>query len=78
VKHRAAIVMGVLLTRVHPLKCVALRTVHYASVIQTIMQTVQLFRKGYTEDMTAVQQSTHVYRTHHQPSVVSGRSRSME
>jgi hypothetical protein len=42
------------------LKCVALRTVQHALVIQTIKQTVQLFRKKYTEDVTAVQQLTRV------------------
>jgi hypothetical protein len=31
-----------------------------ASVIQTVKETVQLFRKKYTKDMTAVQQLTRV------------------
>jgi hypothetical protein len=60
VKHRAATLIGVLSTLTHPLKCVALRIVHRASVIQTIKQTGQLFRKKYTEDVTVVQQSTRV------------------
>jgi hypothetical protein len=59
-KHRATTVMGVLLTPAHPLKCVASRTVYHASVIQTVKQTVQLFRKMYTEDVTVVQQLAHV------------------
>jgi hypothetical protein len=47
--------MGVLSTPVQPLECVALRIVHRASVIQTVKQTIQLFRKWYPEDVTAVQ-----------------------
>jgi hypothetical protein len=60
VKHHTATVMGVLSTPAQPLKCVALRTMHRASVIQTVKQTIQLFRKRYTEDVTVVQQSTRV------------------
>jgi hypothetical protein len=60
VKRHVAIVMGVLFTPTLPLKCAALRTVHHVSVIQTVKQTVQLFRKRYTEDVTVVQQSTRV------------------
>jgi hypothetical protein len=52
--------MGILLTPVNPLKSIALRTVHHVPVIQTVKQMVQLFRKRYTEDVTVVQQSTHV------------------
>jgi hypothetical protein len=59
-KHHVATVMDVLLTPVHPLKCVALRIVHRAPVIQTVKQTVALFRKRYTEDVTVMQQLTHV------------------
>jgi hypothetical protein len=54
-KRRAATVMDILLTPTHPLECVTLRTVHHASVIQMIKQIIQLFRKRYIEDMTAVQ-----------------------
>jgi hypothetical protein len=86
VKRRATTVMSVLSTPVHPLKCVTSRIVHRASVIQTVKQTIPLFRKRYTEDVTTVQQSTHVtcyrlinvYRTHHQPSAASGGSQSTE
>jgi hypothetical protein len=60
VKHRAATVINVLLTSTHPLNCVASRIVHHAPVIQTVKQTVQLFRKRYTEDVTVVHQSTRV------------------
>jgi hypothetical protein len=59
-KHRAATVMGVLLTPLHPLECVASRTVHHVPVIQAVKQIVQLFRKRYTEDVTALQHSTRV------------------
>jgi hypothetical protein len=55
VKHHAATVKGVHLTPVHPLKCIALKTMHHVPVIQTVKQTVPLFRKRYTEDMTVVQ-----------------------
>jgi hypothetical protein len=55
-----ATVTGILLVHAHPLECVALRTMHRAPVIQTAKQTVQLFSKRYTEDVTAVQQLTHV------------------
>jgi hypothetical protein len=58
-----AIVTGVLLVHMHPLKCVALRTVHHALVIQTVKQTVQLFSKRYTEDVTTMQQLTRVVGT---------------
>jgi hypothetical protein len=60
VKRRAVTVMGVLSTPVHPLNCIASRTMHRVPVIQTVKQTVQLFRKRYTEDITVVQQSTRV------------------
>jgi hypothetical protein len=40
--------MGILLALAHSLKCVISRTVHHASVIQTVKQTVQLFRERYT------------------------------
>jgi hypothetical protein len=60
VKRRATTVMSVLSTPVHPLKCVTSRIVHRASVIQTVKQTIPFFRKRYTEDVTTVQQSTHV------------------
>jgi hypothetical protein len=32
-----------------------LKTMHHVPVIQTVKQTVPLFRKRYTEDMTVVQ-----------------------
>jgi PHP family Zn ribbon phosphoesterase len=51
---------GVLSTPAHPLKCVILRIVHRALVIQAVKQIVQLFRKRYTEDVTVVQHSTHI------------------
>jgi hypothetical protein len=54
-KCRAITVMDVLLTPTHPLKCVVSRIMHHASVTQMVKQTVQLFRKRYTEDVTAVQ-----------------------
>jgi riboflavin synthase len=56
-KCRAAIVIGVILIQAHPRKHVISRTVHRASIIQMVKQTVQLFRKRYIEDMTVVQQS---------------------
>jgi hypothetical protein len=52
--------MGVILIQVHPLKHVILRTVHRALVIQTGKQTVQLFRERYIENVTVVQQLTHI------------------
>jgi hypothetical protein len=60
VKHRAGIVMGVLLTPMHPLKYVPSRTVYDALVTWTVKQIVQLFIKRYTEDVTAMQQSIRV------------------
>jgi hypothetical protein len=55
-----ATVTGILLVHAYPPECVALRIMHRAPVIQTANQTVQLFSKRYTEDVTAVQQLTHV------------------
>jgi PHP family Zn ribbon phosphoesterase len=54
----AATITDVVLIQAHPLKHVISRTVHRASVIQTVKQIVQLFRKRYTEDVMVVQQST--------------------
>jgi hypothetical protein len=34
--------------------------VHHAPVIQAVKQTDQLFRESYIEDVTVVQQTTHV------------------
>jgi hypothetical protein len=52
--------MNILLVHAHPLECVALRTVHCAPVIQTVKQTVQVFRERYTEDVMAMQELTRV------------------
>jgi hypothetical protein len=57
VKRCTAIVIGVLSTPAHPLKCIASITVHHASIIQTVKQTDQL-KKRYTEDVPTVHQST--------------------
>jgi hypothetical protein len=57
--HRAT-VSCVISIQAHLLKHVILRIVHRASVIQMVKQTVQLFRKMYTEDATVVQQLTRV------------------
>jgi hypothetical protein len=59
-KHHAATVMGIISVHVPPLKCAILRIVQCAPVVQAVKQTIQLFRKRYTEDMTAMQQMTHV------------------
>jgi hypothetical protein len=48
-KHRGAIVMGVVSIDAHPLECVVSRIAHRMPVIQTIKQNVQLFRERYTE-----------------------------
>jgi hypothetical protein len=53
-------VTGILLVHVHSLECVASRTMHRTSIIQTVKQMVQLFNKRYIEDVTVVQQLTHV------------------
>jgi hypothetical protein len=52
--------MGVILVHAHPLKGVILIIVHHAPVIQAVKQTDQLFRESYIEDVTVVQQTTHV------------------
>jgi hypothetical protein len=52
--------MGILLILAHLLEYAILRTMHHALVIQTVKQTVQLFRERYIEDVTIVQQTTHV------------------
>jgi hypothetical protein len=49
VKHRYATVMGVVLIPARSFTSVALRNVHRALVIQTVKQTIQLFREMYTE-----------------------------
>jgi hypothetical protein len=43
------------LTPAHPLKFVALITMHPVSVTQTVNQTVHFLKKMYTENMTVVQ-----------------------
>jgi hypothetical protein len=59
-KRHAATVTDVVSIQTHSLNHVVSRTIHRASVIQTVKQTVQLFRKGYTENVTVVQQLTRV------------------
>jgi hypothetical protein len=59
-KRHTTTVMSVFLTPVHPLKGVFSRIVHHLVIIQMVKQTVQLFRKRYTKDVTTVQQSTRV------------------
>jgi hypothetical protein len=46
VKCCTAIVIGVLSTPAHPLKCIASITMHHASIIQTVKQTDHLKKKG--------------------------------
>jgi hypothetical protein len=76
-KHHNATVMGVVSIPVHPLMHVALKTMHHAQVIQTVKQTVQLFREKYTETRWPRNNGhmyyrlINVYRTHHQPSTAS-------
>jgi hypothetical protein len=48
-KRRAATVMGVILAPTRLLERAILRAVHHAPVIQTVKQTVKLFKKRYTE-----------------------------
>jgi hypothetical protein len=50
----------IVLVHAHPLECITSRTVHHASVIQMVKQTIQLFCKIYTEDVMVVQQLTRV------------------
>jgi hypothetical protein len=59
VKRRVATIMGIVLVPTRPLKCVVSRTMHRAPVIQTVKQTIQLFRERY-RDVTTVQLSTRV------------------
>jgi hypothetical protein len=48
-KCHAATVMDIILVPARPLKCVILRTMHRAPIIQTAKQTVKLFRERYTK-----------------------------
>jgi 5-methylthioribose kinase len=47
VKHHGAIVIGIILIPKCSLARVALKTMHRASVIQMVKQTVQLFRENF-------------------------------
>jgi hypothetical protein len=49
VKHRSAIVMGIVLIPARSLVHVALKIMHHAPIVQTVKQTIQLFRERYTE-----------------------------
>jgi hypothetical protein len=71
--------MGIISIYAHPLKCVVSRIVHHTPVIQTVKQTVQLFKERYTKtwwpcnNWHVYYRLVNVYQTHHQPSTTLGK-----